>query len=98
MLERPPPGFSTELSGIAGFMTRKLSVALQYFVGRDSVVSVAPGYGLDGPGIESLWGLDIPHFSRLPTQCLIEWVLGLFPRGKAAGTWLNQPSPSKCRG
>jgi hypothetical protein len=26
------------------------------FVGRDSVVGIAPGYGLDGPGIESRWG------------------------------------------
>jgi len=26
------------------------------FVGRDSVVGVATGYGVDGLGIESLWG------------------------------------------
>ena len=25
-------------------------------VGRDSSVGIATGYGLDGPGIESLWG------------------------------------------
>ena len=26
------------------------------FVGRDSAVGIATRYGLDGPGIESLWG------------------------------------------
>ena len=26
------------------------------FVGRDSSVGIAPGYGLNGPGIESRWG------------------------------------------
>jgi hypothetical protein len=34
-------------------------------------VGIATGSGLDGPGIESLWGLDFPHLSRpglLPTQ------------------------------
>jgi len=29
-----------------------------------SVVSIATGYGLDGPGIESLWGRDFPHLFR----------------------------------
>ena len=27
-----------------------------YGVGRDSAVGIAIRYGLDGPGIESLWG------------------------------------------
>jgi hypothetical protein len=29
-----------------------------------SSVGIATGYGLDGPGIESWWGLDFPHLSR----------------------------------
>jgi hypothetical protein len=47
---------------------------LQYrmiIVARDSSVGIATRYGLDGPGIESLWGSDIPHPSRPalgPTQ------------------------------
>ena len=29
-----------------------------------SVVGIATGYGLNGAGIESRWGLDFPHLSR----------------------------------
>ena len=32
--------------------------------GPGSVVGIATGYGLDGPGIESRWGRDFPHLSR----------------------------------
>ena len=47
--------------------------------GPGSVVSIATIYGLDGPGIESRWGRDIPHQSRpvlRPTQPPV-WVPGL---------------------
>ena len=42
--------------------------------GPGSVVSIATGYGLDGPGIESWRGRDFPHLSRLalganPASC-----------------------------
>ena len=33
-------------------------------VSRDSSFGIATRYGLDGPGIESLWGRDFPHPSR----------------------------------
>jgi hypothetical protein len=59
-------------------------------VGRDSVVGIATRYGLDGPGIESRRGQDFPHPSTPalgPTQPSVEWVLGFFPGGKAAGAW-----------
>ena len=59
-------------------------------MGWDSVVGIVTRYGLGGPGIESRWGRDFPHLSRLalgPTQPPIQWVLGLFPRGEAAGAW-----------
>jgi len=49
-------------------------------VGRESSVDIATGYGLDGPGIESRWGPDFPHLSRLalgPTQPPVQWVSGL---------------------
>jgi hypothetical protein len=47
---------------------------------QDSSVGIATRYGLDGPGIESQWGRDFPHLSRLtlrPTQPPIQRVLGL---------------------
>ena len=56
---------------------------------RDSSVGIATRYGMDGPGIESRRGRDLPHPSRPvlgPTQPPIQWVPGL-SRGKAAGTW-----------
>jgi hypothetical protein len=50
-------------------------------VGRGSSVSIATGYRLDGPGIESRWvGRDFPHLPRpvlWPTQPPVQWVTGL---------------------
>jgi hypothetical protein len=34
-------------------------------VGRDSSVGIATCYGLDSMGIESRWGRDFPHPSKL---------------------------------
>jgi len=51
--------------------------------GPGSVVGIASGYGLDGPGIESQWGRDFPHLSRpimRPTQPPAQWVPGLSRR------------------
>jgi len=55
-----------------------------YTRGPGSVVGIATGYRLDGPGIESRWGRNFPHLSRpalWSTQPPVQWVPGL-SRGK----------------
>jgi len=57
--------------------------SLMHFSGLGSSVGIAPGYGLDGPRIESWRGQDFPHLSRPalgPTQPPAQWVPG-FSRG-----------------
>ena len=58
-------------------------------MGQDRVVSIVTHYWLYSPGIESQWGRDFPHLSRLalrPTQPPIKWVQILYSGGKAVGT------------
>jgi hypothetical protein len=48
--------------------------------GPGSSVGIATGYGMDSLGIESQWGQDFMHTSRLAlesTQPPVQWVLGL---------------------
>jgi len=57
------------------------------FVGRDSVLSIASHLGLDGPDINSLWGWNFPHPSRLTlgtTQRPIQGVPGLSGGGESS--------------
>jgi hypothetical protein len=51
--------------------------------GPGSSLSLATAYGLDGRGIKSRWGRDVPHLSRLAlmsTQPPVKWVSGLSRR------------------
>jgi hypothetical protein len=78
----------SELSGLASYwIVPKLQLKevvnkLSHFCsgcswpcGPGSSVSIATGYRPDGPGIESRWGWDFPHLSRLvlgPTQLPVQ--------------------------
>jgi len=65
-----------------------------FYVPRNGSVSIATCYGLDSSGIEFRWGRDFPHQSRRPldpTQPPIQWISGLFSRGKAGGPWRWPP-------
>jgi len=44
--------------------SRKLRAYYHSKRGPSSVVGIATGYGLEGPGIKSRWGRDFPHLSR----------------------------------
>jgi hypothetical protein len=64
-----------------GVVSVNFTVGFLGACGPGSVVGIATGYGLDGPGIESRWGRDFPHLSRPalgPTQpCTMD--TGYFP-------------------
>ena len=65
--------------------------------GPDSVVGVATRYGLDGPGIESRWGRDVPHPSRpalVPNQSPKNGYRVSFPGVKRPECGIDHPPPS----
>ena len=75
------------------FVFYKFFVKLAPNSGPGSVIGIATGYGLDGPGIESRWRRDLTHLSRTalgPTQPPIQWISWL----KRSGRGVDQPSQS----
>ena len=73
-----------------------VSAGLLTIRGPGSVVSIATGYGLDSPGIESQWGGEI--FRTRPDQpwgppSLLYNVYWVFPGGKERPERDADPSP-----
>jgi hypothetical protein len=68
-----------------------------YCCGPGSVVGIATGYELDGPGIESRWGRDFPHLSRpaLGSTQPVQWVPGLSLGAAEAWRWPLTPFYSR---
>jgi len=63
-------------------------------VGRDSAVGTATRYGLDGPGIESRWGRDFLHPSRLALGPTYTTGTGSFPGVKRLEPDADHPPQS----
>jgi hypothetical protein len=65
--------------------------------GPGSVVGIATGYELDGPGIEYRWRRDFPHLSRPalePNQLPAQWVPGLSRSKERPGRDADPSPPS----
>jgi hypothetical protein len=67
------------------FSFKNIPELLDIIAGRDSSFGTANRYGLDGPGIESQWGPDYPHLSRLALWSTQPPIPGHFPGGKRPG-------------
>ena len=70
---------------------------LKYIVGQDSAVGIASRYGLDGPGIESLWWATFSAPVQTgpgahPASCTMG--TGSVPRVKQPGRGVDHPPPS----
>jgi hypothetical protein len=61
---------------------RKIGISTLPCCGSGSVVGIATGYGLDGPGIECRWRRDFPHLRSLGPPSLLCNGYWVFPGGK----------------
>ena len=70
-------------------------MTLRHVCGPGSVVGIATGYGLDGPGSNPGGRRDFSHLSRPalgPTQPPVQWISGL-SQGKERPGRGSDPSP-----
>jgi len=82
-------------------LARKKAAVTILRCGSDSIVGIATGYRLDGPGIESRWRQDFPHLSRPalgPTKSSVQWVPGLSRVQRVTRPWRWPFTPFQCRG
>ena len=66
-------------------------------MGRDRAVGIATRYALDGPGIESRWGVRFSaHVQAGPEAYPASYTMGTgsFPGGKRSGRHADHPTPS----
>jgi hypothetical protein len=70
-------------------------IQFKWVGGPGSVVSIATGYGLDGPGIESLWGARFaaPVQTGPGAQASRTMGTGFFPRVKSGRGVTLTPHP-----
>jgi len=81
-------GPTLALASINGTRRRKVYLAQERGVGRDSVVCIATRYGLNGPGIKSRCRVEIFRTCedrRWGPPSLLYNGYRVFPGGKAAG-------------
>jgi hypothetical protein len=79
---------------IIPFIGNLVIILIECF-GPGSSAGIATGYGLDGPGIESRWGLDFSYTSRSalgPTQPPV-MATGSSPGVKRPGLGADHPTP-----
>jgi hypothetical protein len=69
----------TDFSNIQDYGSKRNVVEYVSICWPGSLVDIATGYGMDGPGIEFRWGRDFPYQCRPtlgPTQPPVQWVQG----------------------
>jgi len=69
---------------------------VSFFFEPCSLVGIATGYGLDGPGIESLWGRNFPHLSRTALGLIqppAQWIPGFSQMVKSSRGVTLTPHP-----
>ena len=76
---------------------RRFKLYFEGYMDRESIDGIAIRYRLDDPVMESQWGRDLLHPSRLAlevTKPPVKWVSGLFPGFNTAGRGIEHSTLS----